>query len=284
MPWLWPCAVEGFTLAMNVAIWDARSRGRRAPWAWVLLVLATGVSTALQVLDVLSVPVPALQDAVAAQGAAASQHAHTALGVLTAAWTPLALLLSFERWMWLAYGGHRADTADGTVAQDADDGFGLAHAQDEDSRHRDASRGPVRPSSLPPSPSSLPARPPSWSSPSSGASSQRHTRTATRPAAQDERALLERARRIAAGHLAASGRPIGRDALRRELRVSNQQASELLRQLRATPVLTPVSGDEDGHRQNAAQVMARTGTGTTARRGTQPHRRPRPRRWRPTRG
>ncbi len=47
MPWLWPCAVEGFTLAMNVAIWDARSRGRRAPWAWVLLVLATGVSTAL---------------------------------------------------------------------------------------------------------------------------------------------------------------------------------------------------------------------------------------------
>src|SRR6266516_6983042 len=56
MPWLWPCAVEGFTLAMNVAIWDARSRGRGAPWAWVLLVLATGVSTCLQVLDVLTVP------------------------------------------------------------------------------------------------------------------------------------------------------------------------------------------------------------------------------------
>jgi hypothetical protein len=84
-PWLWPCAVEGFTLAMNVAIWDARSEARRAPWAWFLLILATAVSTALQVLDSLGTP----------------------LGVLTAAWTPLALLLSFERWMWLAYGGHR---------------------------------------------------------------------------------------------------------------------------------------------------------------------------------
>jgi hypothetical protein len=84
-PWLWPCAVEGFTLAMNVAIWDARSEARRAPWAWFLLILATAVSTALQVLDSLGTP----------------------LGVLTAGWTPLALLLSFERWMWLAYGGHR---------------------------------------------------------------------------------------------------------------------------------------------------------------------------------
>jgi hypothetical protein len=94
MPWLWPCAVEGFTLAMNVAIWDARSGHRRAPWAWFLLILATAVSTALQVLDV-------LQGSVQASG-----HAG-ALGVLTAAWTPVALLLSFERWMWLAYGGNR---------------------------------------------------------------------------------------------------------------------------------------------------------------------------------
>jgi hypothetical protein len=81
-PWLWPCAVEGFTLAMNVAIWDARSRRRRAPWSWALLILATAVSTALQVLDA----------------------PHVWLGWLTAAWTPVALLLSFERWMWLVYG------------------------------------------------------------------------------------------------------------------------------------------------------------------------------------
>jgi hypothetical protein len=94
MPWLWPCAVEGFTLAMNVAIWDARSGHRRAPWAWFLLILATAVSTVLQVLDVL-------------EGSVATAGHAGALGVLTAAWTPVALLLSFERWMWLAYGGNR---------------------------------------------------------------------------------------------------------------------------------------------------------------------------------
>jgi hypothetical protein len=104
MPWLWPCAVEGFTLAMNVAIWDARSHRRRAPWAWFLLILATAVSTALQVLDV-------LQGSVEASG-----HAG-ALGVLTAAWTPVALLLSFERWMWLAYGGNRDEGEPAAAAE-----------------------------------------------------------------------------------------------------------------------------------------------------------------------
>ena len=49
---------------------------------------------------------------------------------------------------------------------------------------------------------------------------------------QDE-ALLAAARRAAADHQAAHGQPITRDALRARLGVSNQAASELLRQLRA---------------------------------------------------
>jgi hypothetical protein len=50
--------------------------------------------------------------------------------------------------------------------------------------------------------------------------------------AEDE-ALLALARRAAAEHQGAHGQPITRDALRARLGVSNQAASELLRQLRA---------------------------------------------------
>jgi hypothetical protein len=49
---------------------------------------------------------------------------------------------------------------------------------------------------------------------------------------QDE-ALLAAARRAATGHQGEHGQPITRDALRAQLGVSNQAASELLRQLRA---------------------------------------------------
>ncbi len=52
-----------------------------------------------------------------------------------------------------------------------------------------------------------------------------------RPAAE----LLAFARRVAADHHAASGQPITRDALRARLGVSNQLASDLLRQLRTEP-------------------------------------------------
>ena len=53
--------------------------------------------------------------------------------------------------------------------------------------------------------------------------------------AQDDgnEALLAAARRAAAGHQDQHGQPITRDALRARLGVSNQAASELLRQLRA---------------------------------------------------
>ena len=50
--------------------------------------------------------------------------------------------------------------------------------------------------------------------------------------AEDE-ALLAAARRAAAEHQEQHGQPITRDALRARLGVSNQAASELLRQLRA---------------------------------------------------
>ena len=54
------------------------------------------------------------------------------------------------------------------------------------------------------------------------------------------RPLVDFARRVAAEHERRHGRPITRDALRARLGVSNQLASDLLRQLRAeTPQATP---------------------------------------------
>jgi len=298
MPGLWPCAVEGFTLAMTVAIWDARSRGRRAPWAWVLLVLATGVSTCLQVLDALALDAAA-QHAAAAGAAggggldtAGAQRLHALLGVLTAAWTPVALLLSFERWMWLAYGHRPASAvpdpsqdehAEGEPAEDVGDGDepwlqGVEHGvevEGDDRQDRPGVPPPSRPSpsDLPaPSPSSLPARRSATTiTPSRAPSSASGRAGRTRPGSQDERVLLERARRAAERHLAATGRPIGRDALRRQLRVSNQQASHLLRQLRAAPAEVSATGNPiDGRRQDPGQdgrKPAALGTRTAPRDG-----------------
>jgi hypothetical protein len=48
-------------------------------------------------------------------------------------------------------------------------------------------------------------------------------------------ALVDYARRIATDHQTKHGRPITRDALRARLGVSNQLASDLLRQIRPTP-------------------------------------------------
>jgi hypothetical protein len=59
--------------------------------------------------------------------------------------------------------------------------------------------------------------------------------------------LLAQARAAAAEHEQAHGRPISRDALRRALRVSNQTAGALLRQLRADPTdPQPQPQDQDG--------------------------------------
>lgn len=66
----------------------------------------------------------------------------------------------------------------------------------------------------------------------------------TRDEAQDgeDDALLIAARRAAAEHQAQYGQPITRDALRARLGVSNQAASELLRQLRAAEGRPPGAG------------------------------------------
>ena len=70
-------------------------------------------------------------------------------------------------------------------------------------------------------------------------------RPSPRPDAGDEaqdggdEALLTAARRAAAEHQDQHGQPITRDALRARLGVSNQAASELLRQLRTGESLPP---------------------------------------------
>ncbi|MEV7970055.1 hypothetical protein AB0O34_29330 [Sphaerisporangium sp. NPDC088356] len=52
---------------------------------------------------------------------------------------------------------------------------------------------------------------------------------------QSSGGLLDYARRVAAEHHARHGRPITRDTLRARLGVSNQLATDLLRQLRNIP-------------------------------------------------
>jgi hypothetical protein len=54
------------------------------------------------------------------------------------------------------------------------------------------------------------------------------------PSEDEHGTLLALARRAAAGHQAGCGQPITRDALRARLGVSNQAASELLRQIRTS--------------------------------------------------
>jgi hypothetical protein len=81
-PWLWPTGLELFTAVLILTYWDARAEGRSAWGARLLLLLTTGLSAALQVLDA----------------------PHTALGMLTAGWTPVSVLLSIELGSWLLYG------------------------------------------------------------------------------------------------------------------------------------------------------------------------------------
>lgn len=81
-PWGWPVTLEAFIAVLVLVYWDARSDGRRAPGARTLLLLTTAVAATIQVLDAPRTP----------------------LGVLTAAWTPVALLLTVEFATWLLYG------------------------------------------------------------------------------------------------------------------------------------------------------------------------------------
>jgi hypothetical protein len=87
---------------------------------------------------------------------------------------------------------------------------------DEDERHVPVPAIPIRPSG--------PQHP----------AAQGEGQHETRPAA----ALLDFARRIAAEHQHTHGEPITRDTLRARLGVSNQLASDLLRQIRTAPDAT----------------------------------------------
>jgi Protein of unknown function (DUF2637) len=244
LPWLWPWAVDGFTLAMNVVIWDARSKGRRARWAWWLLICATGVSTALQILHALTPPPQAASPTLATAG-----EADTTLRVLPAAWTPIALLLSFERWMWLAYGdqptassarppavraaqptGHPPVTQP-TASPDGQPAAGEGRlaagppaAPADAARQADGSKGDVpdlvRPGGRPPGPVGL----------------------APLPGRADDQALLDRARALNAAHWQAHGRQISRDKLRAALGIGASRAERLLAALTAEPPSSPVAG------------------------------------------
>ena len=84
-PWLWPATLEAFIAVLVLVYWDARSGGRKAPGARVLLALTTAVAALVQALDA----------------------PRTWLGWTTAAWTPFALLLTVEFAVWLLYGARQ---------------------------------------------------------------------------------------------------------------------------------------------------------------------------------
>jgi hypothetical protein len=97
-PWpkLWPVTLEAFIAVLVLVYWDARAEGRRAPHARTLLLATTAVASTIQALDA----------------------PRTWLGVLTAAWTPVSLLLTVEFATWLLY-GQKAIRAAGTVREAA---------------------------------------------------------------------------------------------------------------------------------------------------------------------
>jgi hypothetical protein len=67
--------------------------------------------------------------------------------------------------------------------------------------------------------------------------------------------LVKQARVVAAAHLAEHGRPISRDALRRALRVSNQVASQLLREVNAGRAPAPLVPGDDGTGTGRPQLL-----------------------------
>jgi hypothetical protein len=68
--------------------------------------------------------------------------------------------------------------------------------------------------------------------------------------------LVEQARAVAAAHLAEHGRPISRDALRRALRVSNQVAGQLLREVNAERTSPPLVPGDDRTGTARPQLLA----------------------------
>jgi hypothetical protein len=102
--------------------------------------------------------------------------------------------------------------------------------------HRDreagtaAASGPV---SLPATPAGRPSRPPTRTPDRPAPPQPAPPRPAAGTAGDLDAGLLAQARAAAVEHYTTHGRPISRDALRQALRVSNQTAGALLRELRA---------------------------------------------------
>jgi hypothetical protein len=115
--------------------------------------------------------------------------------------------------------------------------------------------GRERPAPARPVPRPRPARPPTPSRPADG---------------NGDGGLLARARAAAAHYQAAHDRPIGRDALRRALRVSNQTASDLLRSLRAPASPPAAPGREPGPPASSPAAEAPSAAPLTAGPDRQP--------------
>jgi hypothetical protein len=76
------------------------------------------------------------------------------------------------------------------------------------------------------------------------------------PGRPERAELVQQARAVAAAHLAEHGRPISRDALRRALRVSNQVASQLLREVNARRTPAPLVPEDRGTGTGRPQLLA----------------------------
>lgn len=86
-PKVWPVVLEGLLAVLVLVYWDVRSGGRKGAWiaqatAWII----TAVASWVQVLDA----------------------PPTWKGWITAASTPVALLLAVEFGLWMMHGGVRA--------------------------------------------------------------------------------------------------------------------------------------------------------------------------------
>jgi hypothetical protein len=247
---LWPLGCEAFmaSAALN-ALAEQRHRRhlaagwRRVPWyPWTLTALTAGGSILLN-------------------------RFHPAIpldpppGWLVSVVYGLPPLIAVFAWhLFLQRVAHRRHPAlAGTVPVAVPHQAGPVPQQDRD-QDQDGAAGSAAvtgPAPTAPAPAEHPARPrPAAPGPAAGTARVRGA------------GLLAQARAAAAEHANAHGRPISRDALRQALRVSNQTAGALLRQLRANLTeLQPQPQDQDGATAARTSAPARSRPGPPAQRG-----------------
>jgi hypothetical protein len=161
---------------------------------------------------------------------------------------PLEAVLAWHLFLLrVAHRRHQAPVPAGTVPAGPQQAGPQADQRDEpagtagvgDPAHQATAVGPGGP--LPPRPARTPAGP--------DRPRPAPARPAVPTAGARDNGLLAQARAAAAEHDNTHGRPISRDALRQALRVSNQTAGRLLRELRADqadPHRPPQDQDQDG--------------------------------------